>query len=101
GDKKSLQCIEPVAMQSAERHHIGAVGYRLHLTDSLLSIVTDVGLVQENHAAGAARKYSRVVALQTPEIEIGVEPGNDEHSVDVGCDYLCFEGFAGGLAKED
>ena len=59
-----------------------------------------VGLGQHHHRLGAAAAHQQQVALDAARVEVGVQPADDEHGVDVGRDQLLLVVLAGGAALD-
>src|SRR5262249_44402520 len=63
-------------------------------------IVEEIELRQDEHRAGAAVPRGRQVPLETPRIEVSVEPGDDEDGVDVRRQDVLLDPEPGGLAGD-
>ena len=61
---------------------------RLHLGDSAVHVGAEIGLRQQHDRLRAALPAERQVPLDAAEIEVVVEPRDDEHDVDVRGEHL-------------
>ena len=87
-----------VAGQGAEDDDGHAGGDGLDRDEPALEVVGDVGLVEDDDRADAARPGDGQVALQPAQVEVVVEARDDEGDVDVGRDDLLVGQVAGASA---
>jgi hypothetical protein len=96
--KVRTERVEPVARRCRHGHDRHAGRNRGHGQKGAIEIVGHVALVQDDDRRDAARPGDREIPLDAAQIEVVVEPGDQERDVDVrGHDLLVVE--AGAAAR--
>ena len=94
------QGVDAIAVQRADRHHVGAGGNGANLLGSGVEILAEVGFVQQNRALCSAGSGRQIIPLEPAQIEIAIEAGDDEYGIDIGGDHLRLCRIPSRLAKK-
>ena len=99
GREQRLHAIDPLARHVADGEDGHADRDHLRLGE-LPGVVADVELREHDDRIGAGVPRRREVALQAARIEVGVQPGHEQHRVDVGDEDVLLGFQPRGLARD-